>query len=252
MTWAKRVLRRGADRILAGVGFRLSPLAEGSHGARPWDETFLNWIAEAERAGRDPNEIGDAEWSRGAPPLAALEQFYLPHVTAKSVVLELGPGTGRYTRYIIGRSKHMILVDYSKVVCSFLQTYLATKGSFEVHTIDKPLLQGVATGTVDFAMANGVFEHLDPEESLWFLQEFFRTLRPGGTAVFNFDNIMVPGGMGHLLRTRGNPGDRCIFRFYHPGAMQRLAEEAGFDVTSIDTTFHDRLAYIELKRPVGK
>jgi len=250
VTWAKRTVRHGVDRLLASVGFRLSPLTDGSHGAvRPWDQTFTNWIAEAKRQGRDPNEIGDDAWSSGTPPLATLERFYLPHVTAGSVVLELGPGTGRYTRHIIGRCRHMILVDYSKVVCSFLQNYLAGKGSFETRHIDKPLLEGVADGTVDFAMANGVFEHLDPEESLWFLQEFFRTLRPGGTVVFNFVNLMVAGGMRHLLQMRGNPGERCIFRFYHPEAMQRLAEEAGFEMTGIDTSFHFRLAYMELKKP---
>jgi hypothetical protein len=31
--------------------------------------------------------------------------------------------------------------------------------------------------------------------------------------------------------------------------MQRLARLAGFEITSIDTTFHDRLAYLELRKP---
>jgi SAM-dependent methyltransferase len=238
------LLRRGANRLLATVGLKLSPVAE----PRPWDRTFLRWIAEAERQGRDPNDVGDGEWSAGTQPIVALERFYFPHVTPEAVVLELGPGTGRYTRFLVGRARHMILVDYSTVVGSFLEKYLAGKGSFEIQTIDKPLLDGVANGTVDFAMANGVFEHLDPEESLWFLQEFFRVLRPGGTAALNFNNIMAPGGMQHLVAMRGRPGNRCIFRYYHPEAMERLAEEAGFEVTGTDTTFHTRLAWLELKK----
>lgn len=121
MTWAKRMVRQGVDRLLAGVGFQLSPLAGA---VRPWDQTFSNWIAEAERQGRDPNEIGDDDWSSGTPPLATLERFYLPHVSAGSVVLELGPGTGRYTLYIIGQCRPMILVDYSKVVRQWGQTRL--------------------------------------------------------------------------------------------------------------------------------
>jgi len=214
---------------------------------KPWDLTFLDWIKRAELEGKDPNDVGDSAWSDD-PAFKALEEHYLKHITEQSVVLELGPGTGRVTRHVIGRCRRMILIDYSEVVCRFLSRYLRDKGQFVIHKIEKPAIPQVQSESVDVIIANGVFEHLDPEESLWFLEEFSRVLNPGGVAAFNFDNIMADEGIPWLREHRREPGMRCIFRFYHPDAMRKLAEAAGLAVESISTS-ESRFASIELRKP---
>jgi hypothetical protein len=49
---------------------------------------------------RDPNDIGDEEWAADAL-VESLELRYLPRINGESVVLELGPGSGRL---IVGTS----------------------------------------------------------------------------------------------------------------------------------------------------
>ncbi len=212
---------------------------------KPWDETFERWIRTGAKEGVDPNDIGDREWG---DPRAHLRQFYFPHMRRESTVLELGPGSGRITRHLIGECRHMQLVDYSAAACEWLNSYLAGKGQFETHAIKEPAWPGIASESVHFACAFGVFEHIDLDDMRWYVEEMYRVLKPGGAAVFNFDNFMSSEGIEWHKRWRGNPGHRNIFRFYHPDMVRLLAEVSGFQVIEVRTS-ETRHAEIELRKP---
>jgi SAM-dependent methyltransferase len=215
---------------------------------KPWDDVFEKWIAEAEVSGQDPNDLGDVDW--GDTSGKAFETYYFSFINPESVVLELGPGSGRVTRHLIGRCGELILVDYSQAVCDWLARYLKGKGSYRIIQIQKPSLAGVENGSVDTVIANGVFEHLDMDELFCFLQEFSRVLRPDGVISFNFDNIMSAGGMAWFKEYRGEPGSRSIFRFYHPESIRVLAHEAGLRVLDLKVD-SGRIAHIILQKPTG-
>jgi SAM-dependent methyltransferase len=231
-----------ANGLLGRVGVRLVR----TRGQRPWDQEFARWIAEAKAAGLDPNDLGDRAW-RGIA-LEAASRHLLPRISPQSVVLELGPGSGRYTRHVLPRCREMILVDYSSLVCEWLREYLPGKGQFRVHHIDRPVFAQVADGVVDFAFANGVFEHIDPDDTDFFLQEFHRVLKPGGMLWFNFDNFMSPGGSRWFKEEDVKPGDRRIFRFYHPELLKKMAEMRGFSKVIV-TPDEGRLAFLEAFKP---
>ena len=210
-----------------------------------WDSHFARWIAQGEAEGVDPNDIGDREWGS---PRWYIEGRLLPWIRPDSVVLELGPGTGRLTRHVIDGCREMILVDYSRFACDWLEQYLAGKGRFRIHCIDRPEMPMVADGCVDFAFAHGVIEHVGFDDLLWFLEEFHRVLVPGGHVWFDFDNVTTEEGIAWLRRFRSQPGDVNIFRFYHPETVRRLSEVTGFTVADLrtDTTRH---ADIDLVKP---
>ena len=211
---------------------------------RPWDAFFKNWIAIGQKGGEDPNDAGDREWG---DPRFHVEQYYNPHIQLESTVLEIGPGSGRITRHVIGRCREMILVDYSQFACNWLDQYLAGKGQFRTICIDQPSLAGVPDGKVNFLFAFGVFEHIDLDDLRWFLEEFYRVLVPGGVASFNFDNLMTRQGLDWHKRWRQKPGHQHIFRFYHPEMIAWLARDAGFTVSALRTD-DSRLADIDLRK----
>jgi SAM-dependent methyltransferase len=213
--------------------------------ARYWDSHFARWIAQGEAEGVDPNDIGDREW---ISPRQYIEERFLPWIGPDSVVLELGPGTGRIARHVIDRCREMILVDYSLFACDWLERYLAGKGRFRIHCIDCPALPMVADGTVDFTFAFGVFEHIGLDDMLWFLEEFHRVLVAGGRASFNFDNVATEEGIAWLRRFQGHPGDVNLFRFYHPETVRHLAKAAGFMVAELRSS-ESRHADIDLVKP---
>lgn len=212
------------DRIR--IPGRRAPSPEPEWAAESWDGWFRRWIEEGRRSGRDPNDIGDEEWEVDSRVVA--ETHYLPLIGPDDRVLELGPGTGRITRYVMPRCRHMVLVDYSSLVCQWLEEYLSGKGTFETHRITEPVLDGVPDGSVDVVIAHGVVEHLDFDDTLWYLESFHRVLRPGGRVRFNYENLMSEGGVAFLRQQRAKPGKRDVFRFHHPEGMNQLARMAGF------------------------
>lgn len=237
-----RLAMNGMNTLLRRVGVQLVR----AQSKKPWDEEFARWIAEAKAAGLDPNDMGDRDWRGNA--LEAASRHLFPRITPQSVVLELGPGSGRYTRHVLPRCREMVLVDYSELVCGWLREYLRGKGRFLVHHIDRPVLAEVPAGSVDFAFANGVFEHIDPDETDLFLQEFHRVLRPGGILWFNFDNFMSPGGLRWFKEEAAPPGGRRLFRFYHPEVLKTMAQMRGFSEVTV-TTDEGRLAFLEAFKP---
>lgn len=240
----ERLLRRSAARARKGAGLLAASLGELE--SKPWDDSFRAWIEDAKRQGRDPNDVGDERW--GDARLGA-ERRYLPLMGADSVVLELGPGTGRFTRHFVQHCKELVLVDYSKLVCRWLEQYFQAQDKVRVVHARDYALGVVGSGSVDVVIANGVFEHIYLEGFYHYLVTFARVMKPGAQGCLNFNNILSEGGFRHFKeKLPSGMGERSIFRFYHPGTVEKLCREAGLEVVSLDTNDH-RFAFLTFRKP---
>lgn len=230
------------DAALAPLGLRIVRTERPG----PWEERFAQWIAQARAAGRDPNDIADAEW--GGSPLEAAEAHYFPHIDRQSVVLELGPGTGRLTRHLIGRCREMKLVETSPAACRWLQTYLAGKGRYTIHRDHRLSGPDLGAGSIDVVVASGVFHFIDLPDTHRLLEDCHRVLRPGGIVAFNFVHLGSDEGLAWFKRWRPEPGHEAHWRFHHPDDIRRLTEAAGF--VTLRLTVPPRLtAFIEARKP---
>ena len=128
MPWSAR---RIVDKAIKPFGYQLSRLES----SKSWDRQFRRWIADAKSAGRDPNDIGDEQWEKddveGDRLYYSLKKHYLPYIDKSSVVLELGPGSGRLSRHIITKCEKIIFIDYSRFVIDYMMRYMKDKGQFE-------------------------------------------------------------------------------------------------------------------------
>jgi SAM-dependent methyltransferase len=230
------------DRALRLTGYRLEALNRPTE--MPWDRDFRRWVREADASGADPNDLGDLRWAEDLLE-EGLRDHYLPLVERGAVALELGPGTGRLTRHLVGVCEEVVVVDRSSFVCAWMSEYLRDRGRHRVYRIDGPSLPMILDGEVDVVLAHGVVEHLDLDELYWFLLEFHRVLRTGGGVAFNFDNVMTSRGAEVL--TQDGPGRRALFRVHHPEAVRRVAELTGFaDVSIVETP--GRVAFARLSK----
>jgi SAM-dependent methyltransferase len=236
------------QRIKAALGQLRAPSANQPPPPGRWDIHFHQWVASATARGLDANDVGDEAWANDRLA-AVLDDCYLRYVPAGGTVLELGPGTGRLTRHLIGRAGKLELVDNSKFVIDWMNKYLRGRIEFRTHLIKSPRFAAVSDRSVDAVLAHGVFEHLDFDEAYAFLVEFHRVLKTGGHVSFNYDTLHSEAGAAWFLE-HYKPGKRCIFRLYTPDFMARIAEVAKFEVAS-SIVSDDRLAHIVLVKRAG-
>src|SRR5690349_18456670 len=111
---------------------------------------------------------------------------------AAARVLEVGAGTGRITRLLVGRGAHVTAVDSAPAMLAIARRHLEALGApslWELHCADAAALP-VASGWADVAVAGWVFGHLrywmpdDWQASITTaLGEMRRALKPGGALI---------------------------------------------------------------------
>src|SRR5258708_22262476 len=119
MRLVRDIVAGGAGRALEPFGFegRDRILSEKPEG-------FPGCVEAARRLGLDVNDYEEAQlgWY---PAQELLEATAFGHLRTDSVVCEIGPGTGRFSRFIVPRIPHgqLHLVDHSAWMVRFLADY---------------------------------------------------------------------------------------------------------------------------------
>jgi SAM-dependent methyltransferase len=113
-----------------------------------------------------------------------VETFLLPHLTPTSRVLEIAPGHGRWSSYLVEQAAHVDLVDLSESCISFCRDKFADRTNVDYHVNDGSTLP-VPDASVDFVWSFDSFVHMAPDVIATYLREISRVLRPGGQAVLH-------------------------------------------------------------------
>lgn len=119
--------------------------------------------------------------------LAKVRRLYLePYVTPAAVALEIGSGGGRWTRYLLGARK-VVVVELNSEFFTYLQErFPEDAAKLEFKETSGYELPGVEDESIDFVFSFGTFVHIDPEGIDAYLGEIRRSLRPGGTATIHY------------------------------------------------------------------
>lgn len=113
-------------------------------------------------------------------------RFVLPYVHPDRKAVEIGPGGGRWTRYLLG-FEEIIAVDYNqplldKLAETYRVPYLRPRKN---SGTDFP---GVESKSIDFVFSFGVFVHLAPEVIQAYFNEIKRVLKTDGCAVIQYSD----------------------------------------------------------------
>ncbi len=159
-----------------------------------------------------------------APPLRFIKDRYvLPYVNAKHNAIEIGPGGGRWTRYILGFGK-LYVVDY------YLELLKELKRNFNMRNIifiknngtDFP---GIEEGSIDYLFSFGTFVHLDKHIIEAYLKNMKSIVKPGANIVIQYSDktkIMAQLNKGFSDNT--------------PDEMRQMVLNAGYKILEEDTT----------------
>jgi SAM-dependent methyltransferase len=217
------VVAAGATVALRPFGFEVRDrvLSEKPEG-------FPGYLDAARHLGMDVNDYEEAQlgWH---PALPLLEATTFPHLRDNSIVCELGPGTGRFSRYILPRISRgqLHLVDHSAWITRFLRAYFRDEPNVRVHLSDGQSLPFERSGWIDVVFIAGTIIALTLGTIDSYAQEFARVLKPGGMIIFDYLDPTTDGGWSWLhMEGRRLPH---VYTYHAPEVIDRVFGDAGFD-----------------------
>jgi SAM-dependent methyltransferase len=124
---------------------------------------------------------------------------YLPAAT----ILEIAPGFGRWTRYLLGYSKRLLGVDLSTVCVEACRKRFAGEPA-EFYANDGTSLDMIADQGIDFACSLDSLVHAEAAVLQSYCRQLARKLAPDGVAFIHHSNLGACGGTAIP-----NPGTRA-------------------------------------------
>jgi phospholipid N-methyltransferase len=133
-------------------------------------------------------EWGDPEVDE---PLRYVKGHFLtPYVTPQTTVLEIGPGGGRWTRYLLA-ARIVYAVDYHQELLDELAVNFRAYNLISIKNSGTDL-PGVPPQSIDFVFSFGVFVHLDLDLIDAYLQSFTSVLKCGANVVLQYADKTKP------------------------------------------------------------
>jgi SAM-dependent methyltransferase len=167
---------------------------------------------------------GKQRWSRRVKMLSN-------HIRSGMTVLELGCGTGYFTKELARCGADIVAVDVSPELLEIARADCPAKNvRYEIQNACALTYRGAV---FDSVVGSSVLHHLEIREAL---REIYRVLKSGGTIYFTEPNMLNPQiaiqkNVSWVKRKLGDSPDETAF-FRWP--LQRLLERTGFRDVRID------------------
>jgi SAM-dependent methyltransferase len=235
---ARRPALSRSARALQRLGARLRgrpvPIHDPTVAGR-WELYARQYLS-----GNQGHRLGD-EWNKpqligiDASPekvVATLdERVFAPFLGHCAVLLEIGPGGGRFTELLLGKCDRLIAADTSSTMLKVLRDRFSGEAALECLLLDGTGLTSVPDGAVDAVFSYDVFIHLQHWDIYNYLCEIHRVLRPEGKAVVHHANTFselgwkaFEGDVKYQLNRHKLGG---TFTVMTPELMAGFAERAG-------------------------
>jgi len=153
------------------------------------------------------------------------------HLRAGMRVLELGCGTGYFTRELARSEAKIVAVDLSPELLEIAKAHSSTPN---VHyEIQNACALRCADAVFDSVVGSSVLHHLDIKKAL---PEIYRVLKQHGSIYFTEPNMLNPQiaiqkNVPWVKRKLGDsPDEKAFFRW----PLRRLLEQTGFHDVQID------------------
>ncbi len=153
--------------------------------------------------------------------LTIRDRWLLPYVRPDQIAIEIGPGGGRWTRYMLP-FKRLYAVDYHAELLQELRKNFPQPHIVEIRNngADFP---GVPPASVDFVFSFGTFVHLDVDIIGAYLENLRAVVHRGSQIVIQYSDKTKE-------QARNNRG----FSENNPRVMRVLVEGAGFKILEED------------------
>lgn len=103
-------------------------------------------------------------------------------------ILEIAPGFGRWTQFLVGQCEKLVLVDLSPKCIEACRQRFGEGGHVKYHVNDGQSLDMVEDNSVDFVFSMDSLVHAEPETMAEYVRQLGRKLRPGGAGFLHHSN----------------------------------------------------------------
>ncbi len=119
---------------------------------------------------------------------------------------DFGCGVGRLTQSLCYHFERVTGVDISNTMIENAKKFNKYGDNCTYITNVESHLKCLETGTFDFVYTNIVLQHMPPRYQVIYIREFFRILKPGGTALFQVRTVAEPksGSFAQMFYTFKN------------------------------------------------
>jgi SAM-dependent methyltransferase len=169
---------------------------------RDWNRALWNDAF----AWSDAGEEWSAGWGGSAPQWFGTILPRLREFLPTGAVLEIAPGFGRWTRFLLAMSRWYVGVDLSERCIDHCRGRFGNAGTFIVN--DGLSLEGVPDGSFDLVFSFDSLVHADAAVMRRYVRQIVRKLRPNGVAFLHHSNL----GMFDGYPAQSAPGplaDHC-------------------------------------------
>jgi SAM-dependent methyltransferase len=201
----------------------------------------------------NPRRMGlDVENPADVVPYLDREVFD-PFLGTPDVIVEIGPGGGRFTEVLLPRCRTLHAVDTSPLMIEALRERFADDERLVYHVAGGQGLDMLGNESVDAAFSYGVFVHLQHWDIYNYLAEVERVLRPGGKAIIQHSNTFSELGWkrfrAELPRQLNRHKLPKTFILNSPELMSELVHRAGLEPVDMVTNVARRDCIALIRKP---
>lgn len=168
---------------------------------------------------------------RGGEFAEELKKFVEPN----SIVLDIGCGIGRVEKFLAPHCKEIHGVDVSGKMIKLARDRINHKNAY-FHKNNGRDLSIFPDENFDFVFSEAVFQHLEKEDTCFYLMELHRVLKGIGKAYLQFPNILCDYNLnGFLSSAKNTYRGTARMRYYTPAEIEKIAKEIGFEILSLKT-----------------
>jgi SAM-dependent methyltransferase len=167
---------------------------------------------------------GRLRWERRVQMLGA-------HLRPGMTILEVGCGTGSFTRELARSGAEVVAIDVSPELLEIARANCSAPNV--QYQIQNAYALSYSQGMFDSVVGSSVLHHLEIEAAI---RDMYRVLKPGGTIYFTEPNMLNPQiaiqkNIPWIKRKLGDSPDETAF-FRWP--LRRLLERTGYRDVRID------------------
>jgi SAM-dependent methyltransferase len=142
---------------------------------RTWNRCGDTWTFHAENC----NQPYDT-WKR-----SVVDTFLDPYLGPNIDALEVGPGYGRWSEFMVGQTRTLKLVDISVICIDACRERFGDDLPDDSFIVSDGRTLPVPDESLDLVWSFGTFVHVDEPDVAAYLSECGRVLRPGGRFVIH-------------------------------------------------------------------